>query len=84
MTIENREQASRMTMRTPCCGASYFIHYEYVGRPYMSEQVVDSFECAADGCDNVWFADGTPSMIRSTVPDDSGCRQVFWFDEGWR
>lgn len=82
MAVENREQASRMAMRTPCCGARFHIDYAYEGRPYMEEQVVESFECLADGCDNTWYADGTASMIRATVTDEAGNRESFFFEEG--
>lgn len=84
MRIENREQAAAMAIRTPCCGALFDIAYTYEGPAYMQEQVVDGFECAADGCDNIWFADGHPSWIRSEAPDEYGYRPIFVFEEGCR
>ncbi|GAA1491582.1 hypothetical protein [Brachybacterium sacelli] len=82
MAVENRERASRMDMRTPCCRARSHIDYVYEGRPYMEEQVVESFGCGGAGCDNSWYADGTASMIRATVADETGHRESFFFEEG--
>lgn len=81
MTIESREQASHMAMRTPCCNVPYGVDYVYEGRPYMQEQVVDSFDCSADGCDNTWRSDGSPWMIFSETADESGHREMFIFEE---
>lgn len=80
VAIESREQAQRMAMRTPCCAAPYVVSYEYEGRPFLQEQVVEAYECT--GCDNTWFADGSPWMIWSTSPDDTGCRQMHTFEMG--
>lgn len=81
MTIENQEQAAQMVLRTPCCSERFLIDYVYEGVPYMQEQVVEAFECAGKGCDNSWYADGSPSMVRSTTADESGCRQMFFFEQ---
>ncbi|MCG7308037.1 MULTISPECIES: hypothetical protein [Brachybacterium] len=81
MIIENEDQAARMAIRTPSFDAHFIISYEYRGPSYMQEQFVDSFECAADECRNTWRADGTPWEIQSTVPDETGYRPFFFFDE---
>ena len=82
MTVESQEQAARMALRTPCCGARFSIDYVYEGLPYMQEQVVDGFECTGEGCDNSWYADGSPSMIRSTTADESGYREAHFYEQG--
>jgi hypothetical protein len=83
-----RKAAAQFAFTTPCCNAPFHTDYRFEGRPYMQEQVVDAFECTGtrdDGehCDNAWFADGSPSMIRATEEsaDLPGYRPYFFFEE---
>lgn len=69
--------AASLFFRTPCCESKFIISYSYEGSAYLQEQVVEGFEC--DSCDNMWYADGSPSLIHSTEENEDGWKPAFMF-----